>query len=260
MVVDEPQALPQEKYSFSKLNSWWTCPYGFKLRYIDHKVGIGNAFSSFGTLVHSIMERYAKGELELEHLSSIYEWEFKSAVKEKFPWNKYVDLQQSYYTQGLEFLQNFTGYTGYKILGVEENFEIKIQDWIFVGVADLIFEDENGRLIVRDYKSKASFKDDKERDKYARQLYLYALFVKEKYGRWPDELQFLMFRKQKLVSIQFDAERLKEALAWASNTVAVIREAFNYPPTCDAFYGENLCNHRKYCEFKLKKQKYKKRN
>ena len=242
-----------EQYSFSKLSTWWTCPYAYKLKYIDHKAGIGNAFSSFGTLVHSIMERYANGEIALWNLASVYEWEFDVAVAEKFPWNKYADLRKSYYQQGLEFLKTFSGYDKYKLLGVEEEFNLRIDDWMFVGIIDLVYEDENGRLTIRDYKSKASFKDDKERAKYARQLYLYALHVKEKYGRYPDELQFLMFRKQKTVSIQFDHHELDEAVKWASDTVNIIREAFDYPATCDSFYGDNLCNHREYCNLKPKK-------
>lgn len=260
MVNSQTDAKSPEQYSFSKLSSWWTCPYGYKLKYIDHKSGIGNAFSSFGTLVHSIMERYAKNDLELWDLPSVYEWEFESAVPEKFPWNKYVNLKDTYYGQGLSFLKNFKGYEGVKILGVEEEFNIAIEDWSFVGIIDLVFEDEEGRLIIRDYKSKAAFKDDAERKKYARQLYLYSLYVKEKYGKYPDELQFLMFRKQNMVSIPFNSEDLAEAIKWATGTVRIIREAFDYPPICDSFYGDNLCNHREYCELKPKKTtKYKRK-
>ena len=258
MVNSQSSGKPLEQYSFSKLSTWWTCPYGYKLKYIDHKPGIGNAFSSFGTLVHSIMERYSKGELELWDLPAVYEWEFETAVPEKFPWNKYVNLRNSYYEQGLSFLKSFQGYNNCKLLGIEDDFRLQIDDWIFVGIIDLVFEDEDGRLIIRDYKSKASFKDEKEQSKYARQLYLYSLYVKEKYGRYPDELQFLMFRKQNTVKIPFNQDELNEAVKWATDTVRIIREAFDYPPTCESFYGDNLCNHREYCDLKPKKtSKYK---
>lgn len=258
MVNTPNEGKSLEQYSFSKLSTWWTCPYGYKLKYIDHKLGIGNAFSSFGTLVHSIMERYAKGELELWDLPSVYEWEFETTVPEKFPWNKYVNLRNSYYDQGLAFLKTFQGYEKYKLLGIEDEFKLQIDDWIFVGIIDLVFEDEDGRLIIRDYKSKASFKDEKEQSKYARQLYLYSLYVKEKYGRYPDELQFLMFRKQNTVKIPFNQDELNEAVKWTTDTVRIIRETFDYPPTCESFYGDNLCNHREYCDLKPKKtSKYK---
>lgn len=239
-----------ERYSFSKLSSWWVCPYGWKLRYIDHLSGVGNAFSSYGSFVHSLMERYAKGELEIWDLPTTYEWEFDTAVPEKFPYNKFVVLRDSYYKQGLEFLQNFQGYENYRILDVEKNFDAPIDDWIFNGIIDLIFEDDNGKLIIRDYKSKASFKNATEQAEYARQLYLYSTYVKDTYGRFPDELQFLMFRKQTLITIPFDEAAYNEARTWAIETVQAIRDAFDYPPKCDAFYAANLCNHRDYCDLR----------
>lgn len=248
-----------EQYSFSKLSSWWTCPYGFYQRYIEHKAGIGNAFASFGTFVHALMEQYAKGEVELWDLPQIYEWQFDTAVPEKFPYNKYVNLRDNYYVQGLNFLKNFQGYENTKILGIEEEFSITIDDWKFDGIIDLVFQDANERLIIRDYKSKAAFKNDDEKHKYARQLYLYALYVKEKYGRYPDELQFLMFRKQtEPVCISFDINDLNEALQWAKNTVHIIRNTFDYPAQCEEFFSENLCNHREYCPLKIK-AKYQRR-
>ena len=253
MVIDsEELSQEKEQYSFSKLNSWWTCPYGYKLRYIDHQSGIGNAFASFGTLIHSIMERYCKGEIMLQDLVSVYEWEFETSVPEKFPYNKYVVLKDSYYKQGLDFLSSFQGYPSYQILGIEEHFELPIQDWTLVGFIDLVFMDQDGKLVIRDYKSKSSFKNEKEQREYARQLYLYSLYIKEKYGRYPDELQFLMFRKQEIVRIEFNEQDLHDALDWAISTVETIRSAFNYPATCDDFYGTNLCNHREYCKQKSK--------
>lgn len=240
----------REQYSFSKLSSWWTCPYGYKLRYEDHKTGEGNAFSSYGSLIHSIMERYAKGMLEIWDMPSVFEWEFDAAIPYKFPWNKYVVLKDTYFDQGLDYLKHFQGYDNYEILGVEDKFTVEIDDWDFVGVIDLLFKDENNRLIIRDYKSKSSFKNDEERDKYARQLYLYSIYVKQKYGKFPDALQFSMFRKQKIVEIDFSESAYSEALEWAKKTVRIIREAIDYPATCDQFYGENLCNFRNQCDLK----------
>lgn len=242
--------VTKEKYSFSKLSAFKQCPYGYYLRYVLNKKGIGNAFSSYGTLVHSILERYAKGELELWDLSGVFEWEFETAVPEKFPFNKYVVLRDTYYKQGLDFLRSFQGYEKYKILGVEQQFDRDIDDWTFTGIIDLIIQDPDGKLIIRDYKSKAAFKNDREQFEYARQLYLYSAYVKEKFGRFPDELQFLMFRKQHLVVIPFDPSAYEEAEDWAKGMVKDIREAVDFPSCCDEFYSNNLCNHREYCELK----------
>lgn len=259
MVNDAPPGQPTEKYSFSKLSSWWVCPYGYYQRYIEHKHGIGNAFASFGTLVHELMEKYAKGEAELWDLPQMYEWMFDASVPEKFPYNKYVDLKKSYYDQGLNFLKHFQGYEDVEILGVEEEFLLDIDDWQFTGFIDLCFRDKDGKLIIRDYKSKASFKNEAEKHKYARQLYLYSIYIYQKYGVYPDELQFLMFRKQdEPIRISFDMADFEEAVRWAKDTVQIIRAAIDFPPQCDDFYGNNLCNHREYCQLKPK-SKYKRR-
>ena len=131
------------------------------------------------------MERYAKGNLSLWDLATTYENEFDTAVPEEFPSFPFCqDMRGLYYEQGLNYLRNFGGYPKYKILGVESQFDIDIDDWVFNGIIDLVYEDEQGRLVVHDYKSKSSFKNKAEQKKYARQLYLYSLHIKEKYGKY----------------------------------------------------------------------------
>lgn len=253
MVTEEAVALSGsgdkeiERYSFSKLKLFAQCPLAYDKRYGLGQEGLGNAFASFGTLMHSLMERYAKGEAKIWDLPELYRREFDAAVPEPFPFLFRTDLRESYYRQGLDFLKRFQGYDGYTILGSELRFETPIADWQFVGIIDLLFRDENGRLIVLDYKSKKTFGSEREKNTYARQLYLYSLYVKERYGQYPDELQFLLFRDRKLIRIPFEPRALTEAVDWAKKTVCSIRNAFDFPPTCDAFYGENLCSFREEC-------------
>ena len=241
----------KEHYSFSKLSSFHTCKYGYKLTYIDHIKGCENAFALYGSLVHSIMERYAKGNIELWDLSDVYKTEFDEQVNLPFPNSVYCkDMKHLYYSQGLDFLETFPGYEKYKILEVETEFELPIEDWIFTGIMDLLYEDENGRLILLDYKSKSGFKNKEEKHKYARQLYLYCLYIKEKYGKYPDLMIFWTFRKKKQIEIPFNEDDLLEALNWAKFTVKKIRECKDFSPCCDEFFGNELCNHRKTCKLK----------
>lgn len=198
------------------------------------------------------MERLAKGELELWSLADVFEWEFDTAVPEAFPNTKFCpDMRKHYYDQGIEFLKNFPGYDGKKILEVEAQFEHDIDDWTFNGIIDLVFEDEDGRLILQDYKSKSAFKSKKEQAEYARQLYLYCLHIKEKYGKYPDVLRFLMFRKNNTVDIKFDENDFKNAIEWAKETVKEIRDCWDFYPSCDEFFSQNLCNHREHCNEKI---------
>jgi len=241
----------KERYSFSRLTTFLTCRHGYALRYLEHHKGVGNAFSSFGTLVHSILERYSCGELGLWDLADIYEQEFSAAIPEPFPNTKFCpDMRKLYFDQGLEFLQNFCGHPNTKLLEIETEFDIDIDDWVFNGVIDLVLIEDNDKLIVEDYKSKSSFKSKAEQKEYARQLYLYAEFVKQKYGRYPDALRFVLFRKQKSVVIPFKHNDLEEAINWARETVATIRGCFDYNPSPEPFFCNTLCNHRDTCEHK----------
>lgn len=249
MDVKEP-----ETYSFSKISMFHTCKYAYFLTYLKHLKGIDNCFALYGTLVHSIMERYAKSQLGLWDLPKIFEIEFADVVNMPFPESKYCkNMKELYFNQGFDFLSSFLGYDDYNILGVEENFEIKIDDWLLTGVIDLIYEDTDGKLIILDYKSKSKFKNKDEQQKYARQLYLYSIYIKDKYGRFPDKLIFWTFRKQKKIEIMFNYDEYLESLTWAKFTVNQIRNESSYLPSKDEFYCKNLCNHRLYCNELIKK-------
>lgn len=241
-----------ERYSFSKLSSFNQCPWGWYMHYVEGSKGIGNAFSSYGLLIHSILERFTTGELNLWDLSDVFEWEFEVSVPEKFPPNKYMVLRDSYYQQGIDFLSNFQGFPECKILNTESKFDFQIDDWMFNGVIDLVFEDPEGKLIVQDYKSKAKFSSKREQAEYARQLYLYCLHVKEAHGRYPDILRFFMFRKDVIVDIPFVESDLENAILWAKSSVADIRNCWDYSAKPDDFFCNNLCNQREICKFKFK--------
>ena len=70
------------------------------------------------------------------------------------------------------------------MVATEEKVETQIEVYNFVGYIDLILRDSDGYHIV-DHKSKSGFKSISERNAYLRQLYLYSIYVKEKYGEFP---------------------------------------------------------------------------
>ena len=63
-------------YSFSRLNSFFTCPYEWHRVYIDCCDKENSAMAQYGTLMHEILEKYAKGELSVFELSTYYEDHF----------------------------------------------------------------------------------------------------------------------------------------------------------------------------------------
>jgi len=93
------------RFSYSSVNSYVTCPGCFKLSYIDVEDRIGNAFSDFGNLVHSTLEKYFKGELQIDQLAEYYEDNYEISIINPFP--PYPQgMSENYYNAGLEFFEN----------------------------------------------------------------------------------------------------------------------------------------------------------
>lgn len=220
------------RWSFSSVNTYNTCPQAFRLGYLDALPRVDNAFSDWGTWMHEIMERYFKGELEFFELSQVYVDGYKDNVKCEFPPNKFCDLSERYYNAGKEYLDRFDGlFEGCEVIGVEQKVNLDIQGRPFVGVIDLLLKSGDD-YIVADHKSKSAFKSKRERAEYARQLYLYSIYVKEKYGKWPIKLVFHMVRHGgELVEIPFVEEDAMAARQWFLDTIDAIYQDVDFEST-----------------------------
>ena len=208
------------RWSFSSVNTYNQCPQAFKYGYLDALPKINNAFSDWGTFMHSILERYFRGELEFFELSQVYEAGYADNIKCNFPPNKFCDLGERYYAAGRDYLDQFDGlFEDYNIIGVEQKVRLLIRGRPFIGVIDLLLE-KDGEYIILDHKSKSTFKSKKELAEYARQLYLYAYYVHERFGKWPTKLIFHMIRNHgELIEIVFSIEDCEEAADWFDKTI-----------------------------------------
>lgn len=212
------------RWSFSSVNTYCTCPQAFRLGYLDALPRVGNAFSDWGTFMHSLMEAYFKGEAEFFELSQMYVDGYEQGVPNKFPPNKFCDLGERYYAAGKAYLDEFDGlFEDCTVLGVEMRVKMNIDGRPFVGVIDLVVQTPDGDIIIADHKSKSAFKSKREQAEYARQLYLYALYIKEKYGKWPIKLVFHMVRNGgELVEIPFSEDDVMAAKKWFVDTIDAI--------------------------------------
>jgi DNA modification methylase len=233
-------------WSFSRLNSWsGNCQYCWYQNYINRRRDSEeNAFATYGSIMHEILEQSIKGELMPWELIETFENRFIEEVG-NFPDNKWVDLRESYYNQGIEYLQNFDFFNNYEILEVEPKVETEISGYKFIGYIDLLVKNKNNdSIILIDHKSKAGFKTKEELRDYARQLYLYAKWVKEKYGKFPQVMQFNLFRKQDKQMIIFREKDYIEAQKWMLDTIEQIKNATEFKVSDDDFFADNLCNFR----------------
>jgi len=254
------------RWSFSSLNAYHICPRMFELTYIKNvQPRKQNAFALWGTFGHNLHERYYTDKCEFYELSKMYVDEYIDNVYLRFPPNKYVDLDKSYYDAGKHYFDYFEGLPdNLEVICVEQRIDVKIDGYDFCGYIDLVLRDKNdGRYIIEDHKSKSGFKNAKEQKEYARQLYLYAIYVYETYGEYPKQLVFNMFRMQDEVAIDFSFDEFLEAKSWVTNTIRLIYadelfedkiltaytsrgkliEEYNK----DDFFCNHLCSVREFC-------------
>lgn len=218
----DKEKLDEVIWSYSRVESYASCPKRFYLSYIKKVKKTQNAFAQWGSWCHELLEMYFKGKAEFYELSQIYEEGYKKHVKKRFPYCT-VDLSKSYYDQGKKYFDSFEGIPdSFKVLGVEKKINIKIQNYTFKGYIDLILEDNNGDLLIWDHKSKGNFKSRKELDKYLIQLYLYSLYIEKSYGKPPSKLVFNMFRTGGIIEEQFNKKEQEKALIWLSSNISKI--------------------------------------
>ena len=256
---DNSFILDNMRWSFSRLESFYTCPYSWKRRYIDCEEGQNNAFAEYGSLCHKLLEQYEKGEIDIFDISQEYEDRFNNEVQQDFPPNKYVNLRDSYYSKGLAYFDNLDlNLDDFKILGVEKEVTFEIYKKPFVGYIDLLLEDKDGKIIVADHKS-ASIKLTKKNEiakssvekmeAYKKQLYLYAKPVIAEYGH-VDYLWWNLFNEQSWYKIPFNQEEYKAALQWAEDTIKLIEQETEWKPNPDFYKCAFICDYRNYCEYK----------
>ena len=249
-------------WSFSRLNSFYNCPYEWKLRYIDCNKSENGFFGEYGSLIHKILEKYEKGELSLFELNDYYEEHFSENVPHNAPPNKYVDIKQSYYEKGLDYFNNIDlDLDKYEVLGVEKEVRFQIAGKDFVGYIDLLLkEKETGKIIILDHKSasikilkngKVSKSDQEHVREFIRQLCLYAIPIIEEYGH-VDELWWNLFKDKKWLKMPFNKEDYNEAIQWAKDTLKLIEAEKEWlPNNSSSYYCNYLCGQRNNaCEYK----------
>ena len=244
--MDNSFLLDAMDWSYSRVSSFDQCPRMFDLTYLQCKDRVENAFAQWGTLAHSLFERYFRQQIELWDMSSLYESEYSKAVTERFPFPR---LEDSYYNRGLELFDTFSGKIGDEngVIAVEERYHSIIGGRPVVGVIDLIPFIQSG-LVVCDHKSRGKWKSREERRKYLRQLNIYAIRVKEKYGEYPRELWFNKFREGVIDREPFSEAAAQEDKDWFLRSIDNIYKARSFQAKPDRFFCDNLCSVREHCE------------
>lgn len=247
-------------YSYTQLEQFDECPYAFYLQRISEEKEplAGNSFASQGTLIHDLIDKWAKGELSREELVPEYKRRYPLEVENNWPRMLAAKgYAEKTYAQGLEYFENFDCFKGYKILASEQRFRTRLHGRKFTGVIDMVLEEEGtGRKIILDHKSKSLSAFKKAGDKMWRQQLLYSKWFHEKYGGWPDALMFNLFKEGGMKQERlFSEDDYKEVQRWASGIIDKIEsyELLDWFRTKEGadekpdFFCHEICSCRKIC-------------
>lgn len=207
-----------------------------------------NAYAEYGTFCHSLLERWARGELMSFELADAYAGGYDAAVRHDFPPFP-RGLAGRYYEEGLMYFSTFDGFGDrWEILSAEDRFEIDLRGNRFVGVADLILRDrDTGEIAVVDHKSKSMKSLAKDLRANKRQLYLYAAHVRQRFGIFPALLRFNMFRYGESVDEPFSMAAYEDTLDWTEQTVRRIRNTDDWRVHESGYFCRYICSVRDHC-------------
>lgn len=210
------------KLSKSKINTYLKCPLEFKFQYIDEIEAEPNKYMILGSDVHSVAETFAdKFGDELDDVNIQNELtRITNDLDIGYDISEHVD------NLSLFFKEVFVD-GDYKLFSQEEY--LLDEKNRFSGICDIILEDENGNLVVVDYKTSNS----NSFHKYRRELCYYKLLVENVYGRQVSSVGIFFTRNGRLRLLDVCDEENKrkylndDEISEAVDTLHKVRKQIN---------------------------------
>jgi CRISPR/Cas system-associated exonuclease Cas4 (RecB family) len=249
--------LDSMKFSYSSVTNFITCPYQFKLTYINCEERNKNFYSDFGLLTHIILEKYFKGELDTIELSNFYKDNYSKIVISPPPPYP-AGMAERYYADGLEFFDNFEfNKEDYEILSIENEIKTVYNNIKLVLKPDLVLkEKKSGLVYLIDYKTSTPYKnnkwDKKKLEEYHKQMYLYAYFINHTTNIKINKIKLWFVRINKFDEFDYVEEDAGNVINWLFLKVLDIQAEEEFPP-CDIeknkFFCSVLCSMMPYCKY-----------
>ncbi len=231
------------RLSKSKVNTYLKCPLEFKFQYIDEIEVKPNKYMALGSDVHLIAEKFSDrfGD-ELDDVDISNEL-IKIAYEENIG-----NIDEHIDNLSLFFKRAF----------VDNNFKLhSFEDYLldeenrFSGICDIILEDENGELIVIDYKTGNS----NSFSKYRLELCYYKLLVENVIGKPVSRVGVYFTKNGRLRLLDIcDEDNKRKYLSYseindAVDTLHEVRSKINdekFHPNRQ--YVCRFCTYRKICD------------
>jgi len=246
---------PETVWSYSRLTSFDDCKYRWFLQYVlKKKRGEPQFFSTFGTFIHEILEKYLSGKLEKDELVQYFLENYDENVVGEAPTER---IANNFFESALSYLKS-VDFPFKSIVATEKKVNFKIGDYKFVGYIDVLAT-KGKRYHIVDHKShglrhrsgrRFQTAYDKELDQYLRQQYLYSIPIYDEYGQYPKTLNFNCYRHGRFISEPFDYTRLEETKDWAVAQIEKIRREHDWDANPDAFKCNYICDMRDHCPYR----------
>ena len=207
--------------SYSQFNTFKTCPYQWKLIYIDkHKIPSASIHLIFGSALHKVLQEYLEmfykhtakkaDEMDLDDLLVSYMIEEVETYR-KHGLENVTNSEEltSYFLDGVKILEWFKKHRGdyfsklgYELLGCEIQLNVELNNGAnFTGKIDIAIKDKklNTIKIIDFKKSYRGWNKDAKDDPTKRgQLQLYKQFWSEKFNVPIEniEIEFLILKQK----------------------------------------------------------------
>ena len=239
----------------SRASQFKTCPKQFKYANVDKILEPTNEVQAKGTTVHQALEDLfdlPSDERTTEKLHNLFReaWTKVRGNDEHHNLFSSIDEERDWGLEGLKLLNN------YMTLEDPRSFEpVERERWVrgtiedlnLRGILDRMDRNENGELIIVDYKSgNAPLAKYKEPRFFA--LKLYALLIKEETGEMPVELKLIYLQNSTIHTLKVDNEILEQAkqeILEVWNNIKIAFQNNDFPPIknalCDWCYYKPIC-------------------
>ncbi len=182
------------EYSISQIGAFETCPFQYRLVYVDHIRRVAVGIEAFlGQRFHEAMQwlyrERAFREVPLEEVLKFYETQWQAAWHAEVNIVKKERTADDYRELGRRFIEDY--YRHYRpfaqgrVLGLEKKIQFALERgkrYAFKGVIDRLMLAPDGAFEIHDYKTSGSLPVQAELDK-DRQLALYQVGV---HKIWPE--------------------------------------------------------------------------
>ena len=240
----------------SRASQFKTCPQQFKFANVDKLKEPTNEVQAKGTAVHQALEdlfELPKEDRDTEKLHKLFRtaWTKVRRTDEYHSLFSSVDEEREWGVDGLKLLNNYMSMEDPKSfdpLERERWVRGTIEDLNLRGILDRMDRNQNGELIIVDYKSgKAPAEKYKEPRFFA--LKLYALLIRDELGITPTELKLIYLKNSTIHTLKVDNKMLDEVKIEILDIWSDIKLAFeenNFPATKNALC-ENWCYYKPIC-------------